>query len=357
MRTASCGSRRCMVLHATALRDEWRIARPPSAGEASCSDDGTCVHAYIWRIRRIRIEDFRSSSRECLARGRDLRTSRTSCSFEVHSPTLRASRPSPTHRHFVPTFPDVRSGKFAVYCARNRRIHPEAEPDASARLPRPRARVRSIPRRSTVHAIHARKPDRGTCLCRTGVSATYLRPIEIFPPPKHGRKIFWREGRNGGGGCGGKSDPLIRPRGRWPRSGSVDRRGTIRSFDTLVDRKDRPVFTVFLRSFVQRPSEERILQDGLRDPLHDPTARDRDQTPKSSRSFGFIRCHALKDIESRCGGVGVSAVRRRQNRTMMDVMKLLGARLCASLAILLVLVGLARGDASWKLCGACASDQ
>ena len=42
---------------------------------------------------------------------------------------------------------------------------------------------------------------------------------------------------------------------------------------------------------------------------------------------------------------------------MMDVMKLLGARLCASLAILLVLVGLAHGDASWKLCGACASDQ
>lgn len=42
---------------------------------------------------------------------------------------------------------------------------------------------------------------------------------------------------------------------------------------------------------------------------------------------------------------------------MMDVMKLLGARLCASLAILLVLVGLAHGDASWKLCGACANDQ
>lgn len=76
---------------------------------------------------------------------------------------------------------------------------------------RPRARLRSIPRRSTVHAIHVREPDRGTCLCRTGVSATYLRPIEIFPPPKHARKIFWREGRNGGGGCGGKSDPLIRP--------------------------------------------------------------------------------------------------------------------------------------------------
>ena len=63
-----------------------------------------------------------------------------------------------------------------------------------------------------------------------------------------------------------------------PRLGLVDRRGTVGSFDPLVDRKDRPVFPVFFRSFFRLPSEERILQDGLRDPLHDPSQESRSNT-------------------------------------------------------------------------------
>lgn len=154
---------------------------------------------------------------------------------------------------------------------------------------RPRARVRSIPRRSTVHAIHAREPDRGTCLHPTGVSATYLRPIEIFPPPKHGRKIFWREGRNGGGGCGGKSDPLIRPRGRtldWGWS-----TGEVRSGPSIPRGSQRPSCLSGLSS-VFLPAAFRGT-DSPRRPPRSPARPKSQESRSNTRIIEIIRIRSM----------------------------------------------------------------